>query len=209
MPVTLWNDYICPWAYAARPHTRWLESNGVDVLVRSFELHPDLPPEGRAVRPGGRLDQVFDHIASQCARFDLEFNKPTRSPNTHRLLAITELTQRYRPDVFRRVDEGFARAHWVDGRAIDDAEVVRAVLDDAGAPTSELLEREAEGEGTRLLEISMAEALDVEVTATPAWRVGTLTITGLHSLSQFQRWTGRILGIDGSRRPADPERDQR
>ena len=55
----------------------------------------------------------------------------------------------------------------------------------------------------------MAEALDVEVTATPAWRVGTLTITGLHSLSQFQRWTGRILGIDGSRRPADPERDQR
>ena len=37
--------------------------------------------------------------------------------------------------------------------------------------------------------------VDVEVTATPAWRIGELTITGLHPLGQFQRWAGRILGI--------------
>ena len=194
--MTLWNDYICPWAYAARPHTAWLRSSGIDVTVRSYELHPNLPSKGRPVRPGGRLDLVFDHIAEECKTAGLEFNKPTRSPNTHRLLGITELVALHHPNVFERVDEAIARAHWFDGLAIDDFDVIDAILRRYGIDTAALLDREADGEGNRLLEESMAAALEVEVTATPAWRVGELTITGLHRLDQFQRWTGRILGIE-------------
>lgn len=194
--MTLWNDYICPWAYAARSHTAWLRSSGIDVAVRSYELHPNLPPEGLPVRPGGRLDLVFDHIAEECKTAGLEFNKPTRSPNSHRLLGITELVAQHHADVFDEVDEAIARAHWVDGLAIDDPDVIEAILGANGIDADALLHREADGEGSRLLEESMTAALDVEVTATPAWRVGELTITGLHRLDQFQRWTGRILGID-------------
>lgn len=195
MTVRLWNDYICPWAYAARTHTAWLRTEGVNVTTFSYELHPNLPPDGRQVRPDGRLDRVFDHIASECAAAGLEFNKPDRSPNTHRLLGITELVRVTAPQTFDAVDEALARAHWVEGRAIDDFEVIEEILKTAGSPAEEILEREAEGDGSRLLEVSMAQALDVEVTATPAWRVGELTITGLHPLDQFQRWTGKILGL--------------
>ncbi len=195
MTVRLWNDYICPWAYAARTHTAWLREQGIEVTTFSYELHPNLPPAGRPVKPDGRLDRVFDHIAQECASVGLEFNKPHRSPNTHRLLGITELVRVAAPDTFDAVDEGLARAHWVEGRAIDDFAVITDILTSAGAPTDEILDREAEGEGTRLLEVSMAQALDVEVTATPAWRVENLTITGLHPIEQFQRWTGKILGL--------------
>lgn len=193
MAVTLWNDYICPWAYAARPLTGWLRAQGVRVEVRAFELHPDLPPEGRRVRPGGRLDAVFDHIAAECAATGLEFAKPARSPNTHRLLGVTELVATHHPSAFDAVDDGLARLHWVDGGALDDADAVDAILAGAGVDAGELRRREADGEGETLLEAAMALAAEAEVTGTPAWRIGPMTITGLHPPAQFHRWAERLL----------------
>ncbi len=192
MDITVWNDYICPWAYAARPLTAWLEDEGHTVVMRSYELHPDLPPEGRDVRPGGRLDKVFEHIGIICAESGLAFVKPERSPNTHQLLGLCEIVQTHAPESFRAFDEELAAAHWVRGEAIDDRDVIRGALSTAGAPVEMVLELAANGEGERLLETSMAAALEVEVTGTPAWRIGELTITGLHPPEQFQRWVRRL-----------------
>lgn len=195
--VTVWNDYICPWAYAARPHTAWLRSKGVDVDLRCYELHPDIAPEGRPTRPGGRLDRVFDHIADECATVDLDFAKPSRTPNSHRCLELVELVRVYVPDALLALDDALARAQWVDGLAIDDVEVLDRLLvahlgkEDA----ARIVERQGEGEGSRMLAAAWAEALDLGVTATPAWRVGELTITGLHAPEQFQRWAGKVLGL--------------
>lgn len=190
--ITLWNDYICPWAYAARPLTAWLEAEGHDVVVRSYELHPDLPPEGRDIRPGGRLDAVFDHIGEICAESDLPFSKPTRSPNTHRLLGLCEIVQEHSPESFTEFDRELAAIHWIRGGSLDDSETIRAALTTANAPVDQLLELEAEGEGHRLLEASMAAARDFDVTGTPAWRVGELTITGLQPPDVFHRWVRKI-----------------
>lgn len=193
MQVTLWNDYICPWAYAARPLTAWLRTQDVEVRVRSFELHPDLPPEGRALKPGGRLDGVFDHIGDECRTAGLAFTKPARSPNTHRLLGLTELVAAEWPDEFDAVDDGIAALHWVHGGDLDDDQAIATILDHAGVPSVEVFDRVADGEGERLLDLSMSEARELEVTGTPAWRIGEMTITGLHPLEQFQRWTTRLI----------------
>ncbi len=195
--VTVWNDYICPWAYAARPHTDWLRANGIEVDMRFYELHPNIGPEGRATRPGGRLDQVFDHIASECAKVDLDFNKPDRTPNSHHCLEIMELVRLHHQPSLAELDEAMARAHWVDGLALDDPTVVAQIVSEVlGAEEAAALnERVAEGEGTRLLAESRDTALDLGVTATPAWRIGELTITGLHAPEQFQRWAGRVLNL--------------
>src|SRR3954447_16812739 len=65
--VTMWSDYICPWAYLGRDRTDLLRSLGVDVTSRPYELHPELPPEGRTMRPGGRLAAVYESIGRECA----------------------------------------------------------------------------------------------------------------------------------------------
>ncbi len=192
MQVTLWNDYICPWAYAARPLTDWLVSEGHEISVRSYELHPDLAPEGKQVKPGGRLDRVFDHIATECAQVGLEFNKPSRSPNTHQLLGICELVSTHAPGSFAVFDAELAASHWVRNEALDDDAVVRRALDRADAPVDDILEMAADGEGSRLLEQSMHDAWDLDVTGTPAWRIGSLTITGLHPPEQFERWVHKL-----------------
>ena len=172
--ITVWNDYICPWAYAARPQTAWLVEQtadlGVDVLTRSFELHPDLPSEGRPVRPGSRLDQVLEHIAVECDRRVHPFVKPLRTPNSRRVLAS---------------------AHWVEGRPIDDDAVLAGLLKDSSIDPS--LIDEIEDEGMRLLASARSDAMDVGATATPSWQIGELVVTGLHDDAQFQRWIRRIL----------------
>lgn len=193
MEVTAWSDHVCPWAYAGRSRTQLLRRRGLGVVVRAFELHPELPPEGRPVRPGGRLDRVFDHIAVECAAVGLPFRKPDRSPNTHRALALSELVRVHVPERFDQLDDALARAHWVEGRPIDDPDVVRQLLRGCRLDPAPLEDRLADGEGDRLLEASMAAARDVGVTGTPAWRIGELTIPGLQPVEQFERWVDRVL----------------
>jgi predicted DsbA family dithiol-disulfide isomerase len=199
--VTVWNDYICPWAYAARPRTDWLRGRGVDVDMRFYELHPTIGPEGRATRPGGRLDGVFDHIADECATAGLDFIKPTRTPNSRRCLEVMELLRAHYDTHLTAVDAAMARAHWVEGRPLDDRSVVHTIVaanagDDVANDVADRLD---DGEGSALLAASRDEAHDVGVTATPGWRIGELTITGLHPPEQFERWAGRVLGLADSR----------
>lgn len=195
--VSVWNDYICPWAYAARPHTEWLQASGIEVELRFYELHPYIGPEGRTTRPGGRLDGVFDHLAEVCAEAGLPFVKPARTPNSHRCLETMELVRIHHREHLPSIDEAMAAAHWVHGLELDDASVIRAIVTaQAGsAVADDVVERVADGEGSALLEASRDEALDLGVTATPAWRIGELTITGLHPREQFERWAGRVLGL--------------
>lgn len=196
MEVTVWTDYVCPWAYGARPRTEWLAANGTTVRVRAYELHPRTPREGRPVRPGGRLDKVLDHIAAECARTGLAFTKPKRSPNSRRALELLELVQTFVPEAAARFDALVANAHWVQGIPIDDENVLQrlateAIDDDELTPI--VLNRYADGEGAALVDRSKAQAHDVGVTATPAWRIGEFTLTGLHSSAQFERWMRRII----------------
>ena len=68
--VTLWNDYICPWAYAARPLTAWLAvaAFGTDQVLLTTDGGaswtpvdgdlPDVPVNTIAALPG-TPDQIF------------------------------------------------------------------------------------------------------------------------------------------------------
>lgn len=202
MEITVWNDYICPWAYAARPLTAWLRTEAalheVTIVQRSFELHPDIPAVGAPVRPSGRLDLVFEIVSSECAKEGLEFRKPVRSPNSHLALQIAEITNDRAPTRFVAVDEALARAHWVEGRAIDDPEVLAEILEEAGTREVGLdpdsaFGLVADGIGAQLLAASQAAAHDVGIAATPAWLIDDFAITGLQPRAQFERWMSRVL----------------
>jgi predicted DsbA family dithiol-disulfide isomerase len=194
MHALLWRDYLCPWCYLGRDRTTLIESLGVQVTPMSFELHPELPPAGRAIRPGGRLDQVLDHVIVQCAEVGMPMRKPSRTPNTRRALELAEVMRTRFPDAFRSYDEACYRTHWLTGGDLGDDQTLRALVTEAGADADQIDELLANGAGAAAVTTSMTTARDAGVYSTPAWWVDDrLLIPGAQPRDTIQRWIARLL----------------
>lgn len=193
MEVLLWSDYLCPWCYLGRDRTRLLVGLGATVTHLPYELHPEIPPEGRRVRPDGRLGPTFDRIEAECAELGIPFRRPSRMPNTRRALEVAELTRVHFPGAFPTLDDALFEAHWVTGQDLGDPAVVDALAEDAGVVLEELHGFLADGLGSWALETSMARAHDAGVVGTPSWLFGDFVLPGSQPRETFERWATKIL----------------
>jgi predicted DsbA family dithiol-disulfide isomerase len=194
MQALLWRDYLCPWCYLGRDRTELLESLGVQVTTLGYELHPDVPGEGRAVRPDGRLATVIAGIGAECESLGMLFRAPSRIPNTRRALETIEVVRAQQRQAFAAVDDAFYRAVWIEDVDLGDPEVVEAALVAAGVDPVPIERSRKLGDGAAALEAAMAEAYDHDVTGTPAWWVDDrLLIPGVQDRATVERWVGRLL----------------
>ena len=198
MPALMWSDYVCPWAYLGRDRTALMRDLGVEVTVLPYELHPEIPTGGVPVRPGSRLARVFERIGAECDELGIPFTAPTRSPNTRYALETSEVVRLHHPDAFAPFDASLAAAHWVHDLDLEDRDLVRDLLDQAGAPADEVAELVADGAGTAALAASMATARECGVTATPAWWINdALLIPGAQPRDTMTRWVTKLLARAG------------
>jgi predicted DsbA family dithiol-disulfide isomerase len=192
--AVLWRDYLCPWCYLGRDRTALMTSLGVEATTLGYELHPEVPTDGRPVRPDGRLAMVLEHIGAECASVGLPFRAPSRIPNTRRALETVEVVRSEHPEVFATVDDASYRAQWVDGADLGDPAVIDAVLVGAGLDAAAVGRAREQGVGAAALAASMAEAVERGVTGTPAWWVDDrLLIPGVQDRDTVERWVGRLL----------------
>jgi predicted DsbA family dithiol-disulfide isomerase len=190
----VWTDYLCPWCYLGHDRTRLMRDLGVDVTPRPFELHPEIPIDGRAIRPDGRLSRLFDRIEAECDELGLPFLRPQRVPNSRRALETAELVRLHAPECFPTLDESLFRAHWVEGLDLGDPDVLDRLVIEAGAPLDDVHRRRERGEGDRAVESSMTEAREHGITSTPTWLVGDgLLIPGAQPRDTIERWVVRLM----------------
>lgn len=185
MRVTVWSDYLCPWCYLALDREAMLEEMGVEVDVRAYELHPEIPPEGRELRQGGRTAAVFDRVGAECVEVGLPFVRPRRSPSTLDVLAAAEHVRATQPPgVFRRVHRALLTAHFAEGRDLGDPRTVDELLVANGAEP---------GRDHAAVRASIEDAHDVGVTATPAFLFERgLLVPGVQPREQLARWVTKI-----------------
>jgi predicted DsbA family dithiol-disulfide isomerase len=189
----MWFDFVCPWAYLGRDRTRLMRDLGVEVTVLPYELHPEIPREGVPVRPGGRLERVFQHIGAECAELGIPFVPPAVSRSSRLALETVEVVRREAPDAYPALDEALASAYWVEGRDVSSWEVVGELVEAAGADEAAVFDRVADGEGKRVLDESMALAREHGVTATPAWLLDeALLIPGAQPRESIERWVTKL-----------------
>jgi len=206
MNVQVWSDYICPWCYLGRDRTAYLRSLGVTVTELPFELHPELPATGRTVRPDGRLAAVHELIARECAAVGLPFRAPQRIPNSRRALEVAAAARVVFPDAFAALDAALFAAHFVEGRAIDDDQVLAALVEAAGAPWDAVAAAVDEGVGRAAAAASMAIASEHNITGTPAWLFEEqLVVPGVQPRELFARVVTRLRARAGES-PAGPGR---
>ncbi|MCB0977598.1 MAG: DsbA family protein [Acidimicrobiales bacterium] len=192
MEARCWSDYLCPWCYVGSTRDPIFERHGIDVTHLPFELHPEIPVEGRRIRPDGRLKSTFDRIEAECSAAGIPFRRPTRMPNTRRVLAAAEWVRTHHPASFPRVHARLFAAHFANGQAIDDPMVLDGIVGDAGVDPAEVNDALESGAADALVTESMRTARDLGISSTPTWVVGELQIPGALDSETLERWLSRI-----------------
>ena len=189
----MWTDYLCPWCYVAVDRVDLLVSLGVEVTPLPYELHPEIPPEGRRVRPDGRLGPTFDRIEAECADVGLPFRRPGRMPNTRRALETSAWVRLHQPAAFEPLHRALFAAHFAEGLALDDPSVLDELVTVAGGDAGEVRAAVASGAARPLVDESMAQARELGVMATPAWWLDErLLVPGSQPREAMTRWVTRM-----------------
>ena len=194
MRVTVWSDYCCPWCYLALDRLDVLDELDVAVDLLPFELHPEIPPDGRRHPPDGRTAAAFARVAAECAEAGLPFSPPDATPNTAMVLSVAEAVRRTTPDAFPALHRRLFRARFVDGVDLGDRGTVEALATEAGADADRVRRWRADGRAEAAVAEARTAAVDAGVTATPAFRFDTgLVVTGAHPRASLARWVTRML----------------
>lgn len=199
MEATCWSDYLCPWCYVGQDRSRQMESLGVTVVHRPYELHPEIPAEGRAIRPDGRLAPTFRRIAAECEEIGLPFSPPTRMPNTRRALETAEQVRLHHPEAFDALHAALFDAHFAAGLAIDDPEVIDRLVASAGAPAGTVRAAVDAGDAAAAVTASMDEARAAGVSSTPTWVLDNgFAVPGALDHATLERWVTKMVARSGS-----------
>ncbi len=163
------------------------------VVHLPFELHPELPAQGRRVRPDGRLQRTFDRIEAECTQAGMAFRRPTRMPNTRRALETAEAVRRGHPTAFAPLHAALFHAQFATGEPIDDPDVLDRLVAEAGAPADEVRTAVDTGAATIAVAESMARAREAGVASTPSWLLGAgFVVPGVPDRATFVRWIDRL-----------------
>ena len=143
---------------------------------------------------------MYARIEQECETAGLPFRRPERVPNTRRALETAEWTRRNEPDAFDALDRALFEAHFVANRPLDDPDVLDELLTAAGGDAGAAREAVDAGAMREALRQSMEQAVDANVTGTPAWLLdGRLLIPGAQPRDLFEIWVARLR-----ERPPDP-----
>jgi predicted DsbA family dithiol-disulfide isomerase len=144
--VEIWSDVACPWCYVGtRRFERAVAETGIDVdiVYRSFELDPSVPPgEGpplteylaRKFGDRSRVQAAHARLSEAGAELDIDFRwSQMRRANTfdaHRLLAWALHTEG--PQTQRALKKALLRAYFTEGREVADHAVLAELAADVG-----------------------------------------------------------------------------
>ena len=138
MRVEIWSDVVCPWCYIGKRRfekalARFNHSDEVEVLWRSFQLHPEHPKgvrepleESLAAKIGGTVEQVRamnNHVKTLAAAegLDYDFERYTLV-NTFDAHRLTHLAKSH--GLGAELHERFLRAQLIEGEVLDDADTL-------------------------------------------------------------------------------------
>lgn len=136
---------------------------------------------------------MYERIAAECEEAGLPFSRPDRVPNSRRALATSEWVRLHAPESHARLHRSIFDALFVHGQAIDDPEVLAALVTAAGADAEACTAAVDAGDLDPHLVASREAALDAGASGTPSWFLDDrLLIAGLQPAEHFERLVTRL-----------------
>jgi predicted DsbA family dithiol-disulfide isomerase len=152
MKVDIWSDIRCPFCYIGKRKfemalERFPQKDKVTVTWHSFELDPGVKtqPEVNVLDYLAKIKGItreeaahlHDHVTEVAHDVGLTFRFDrsvlANSFNGHRLIQLAKVR-----GVANETEEALFRAHFTDGKNIDDPEILVAIGAEAGIPRTEI-----------------------------------------------------------------------
>ncbi|MFD4184125.1 DsbA family oxidoreductase, partial [Rhodococcus sp. NPDC058514] len=146
--MEVWSDIACPWCYIGKRRfaaalEQFEHRDRVQVVWRSYQLAPETPVGARASElealaehkglPTDQIRQMFAHVASTASADGLAMDFDTviaaNTFDAHRLVHLAG-------ERGEEVMEALFRAHFTDGRVVDDREELVAIAAETGLDAS-------------------------------------------------------------------------
>lgn len=200
LEVQVWSDYLCPWCYLGTERAAYLErEHGAEVVWYPYDLHPEIPEGGvdaqkayDRVAPGQR-EAYLQRLQSLADEAGLEFRPPDRIPKTRKALEAAEWVRMNAGDTFPDFHRALFHAYWVEGRDIEDDDVLRELLSSAGADADAALSLVATGAMAGQVDRSTELAQRIGVSGTPAFLIdGAALVPGAQGHDVFDRVIERL-----------------
>lgn len=177
--IEVWSDVACPWCYIGKRRftealSRFPNRDRVSVVWRSYQLAPDTPVGARRGElealvehkgmPAEQVRQMFEHVAATAAADGLVMDFDTviaaNTFDAHRLLHVAG----ERRDVLL---EALFRAHFTDGKVIDDRSVLVEIAEGVGMDAGEVAAVLDGDAGADLVRADLAAARQLGVSGVP------------------------------------------
>jgi predicted DsbA family dithiol-disulfide isomerase len=181
--VEIWSDVACPWCYIGRRRfaaalEQFPHRDRVHVRWRSYQLSPEAPvgsplseAEMLAEAKGLPLDAVhemFAHVTQVAAGVGLSYRfdtvRPANTFDAHRLI---HLARRRDPELADRTVEALMSAHFEQGLAVDDRDVLVRIGADVGLDADEVRRALDGDDGTDDVLADLDEGRTVRVSGVP------------------------------------------
>src|SRR5262249_37851703 len=149
--VEIWSDVVCPWCYIGKRRfegavSRLDDPGSVEIVWRSFQLHPDQPRGRRrphdeylAERTGrspGEVRAVNDRLTVLAAAEGLDYHFEryivVNTLDAHRVAHLGA-----GQGVGDAIQERFLRAQLVEGEILDDPATLVRLASEVGVPAAD------------------------------------------------------------------------
>lgn len=164
------------------------EEFDLEVSWHGFELHPEVPPGGRAVDElfgAERALEYRDYLTRFAAGFAVEIGWPARVPNTRRALALTEHAR----DVgkLEPLRDALMAAHWLDGLDIEADADLRSIAEGVGLDPQAALGAADDPAYLERVDQARQQAHQRGVTGIPTFLIGERRSVGCQPYEQLRR----------------------
>jgi predicted DsbA family dithiol-disulfide isomerase len=162
------------------------------VEWQAFELHPEVPPEGRVRDPNARRRPGARELLQQLAEGDwIELETPAIQANSHLAFELAAFArERGRADV---IHPKLFHAYFTEGRNIGDLDVLCDIAADAGLDRDEAREALTDHRFAGAVDEEIAWAREAGITATPTFIFDErYALVGAQEYATFEKMMERL-----------------
>lgn len=181
--VDYWADYLCAWCYLAQDRVAHLrKAHRLVAQWHPFELHPEIPPGGGSAPDVRTSKDSVDWLRSELRAAGLPYVRRKTWSNTRTALAASLATQGQKG--WPKFHRDLYHSYWVKGWDIGDMDVIADIAQSAHVELPDVLPFDG-------VLRSRDAALELDIGATPGWKIGNAVFTGVHDQAAFDRVVAR------------------